>query len=159
VSEGSGSGIEVRHATRSDVPKLVALLADDELGREREELRDPLPSVYADAFDEITSSGVHELVVATIDGVVVGVLQLTFLRYLTFRGGVRAQIEGVRVARDVRGAGVGQDLFTWAIERAVAEGAHVVQLTTDIRRPDALRFYERLGFVASHHGLKLHLPA
>jgi GNAT superfamily N-acetyltransferase len=159
VSHGPATAIEVRPAARADVPTIVALLADDELGEEREGPIEPLPTVYVDAFDEITSSDVHELVVATIGGVVVGVLQLSFLRYLTFRGGVRAQIEGVRVARHVRGAGVGQQLFAWAIERAIARRAHVVQLTTDVRRPDALRFYERLGFVATHHGLKLHLTS
>jgi GNAT superfamily N-acetyltransferase len=157
VSDGSGTAIEVRPAARPDVSEIVALLVDDELGREREGPLEPLPTVYVDALDEIASSDVHELVVATIDGDVVGVLQLSFLRYLTFRG-VRAQIEGVRVAHHVRDAGVGQQLFSWAIKRAVARRAHLVQLTTDVRRPDALRFYERLGFVPTHHGLQLDLP-
>jgi len=89
--------------------------------------------------------------------VIVGTMQLSFLPYLTYRGGWRMQIEAVRIASGHRGAGIGERLFRWAIERARERGCHLVQLTTDKARPDALRFYERLGFRASHEGMKLHL--
>ena len=90
-------------------------------------------------------------------GLIIGTLQLSFIQYLTYQGGIRAQIEAVRVHQDQRGKGVGQQLFEWAIHRAKERGAHVVQLTTDKRRPEALRFYEKLGFKATHEGMKLHL--
>ena len=88
----------------------------------------------------------------------VGVLQLTFIPGITYRGGWRALIEGVRIAAELRSSGVGKRLFERAIDRARERGCHVVQLTSDKSRADAIRFYERLGFVASHEGLKLHLP-
>lgn len=155
----SDSDCEIRPAHRSDVEAIVALLADDELGRQRERLTDPLPAAYLDAFDEIDASPVHELVVAVHGAQIIGVLQLSFLRHLTYQGGLRAQIEGVRVAADARGRRVGEQLFRWAIARAEAAGAHLVQLTTDARRGDAHRFYERLGFQATHTGMKLHLAS
>ena len=91
------------------------------------------------------------------DGRVIGVLQLTFIPYLTYRGGWRALIEGVRVDRRHRSAGIGRRLFEWAIARSRERGCHLVQLTSDKQRPDAIRFYESLGFAASHEGMKLHL--
>ena len=90
-------------------------------------------------------------------GEIIGTLQLSFIRYLTYQGGLRAQIEAVRVHETQRGQGLGQQMVAWAIERAKARGAHVVQLTTDKLRPAALRFYEKLGFSASHEGMKIHL--
>ena len=89
----------------------------------------------------------------------VGVLQITFIPYLTYQGGWRALIEGVRIAAEMRSRGLGRTLFEWAIGRARARGCHMVQLTSDKSRPDAIRFYRSLGFVASHEGLKLMLPA
>ena len=94
-----------------------------------------------------------------VNGQIVGVLQLTFIPYLTYQGGWRGLIEGIRVAAGFRGQGIGRELFQWAIDRARQWGCHLVQLTTDKARPDALRFYESLGFRASHEGLKLHLDA
>ena len=88
---------------------------------------------------------------------IVGTLQLSFIQYLTYRGGIRAQIEAVRIHEDQRGKGIGQKLFEWAIARAKERDAHVLQLTTDKDRPEALRFYEKLGFKASHEGMKLHI--
>jgi len=158
VAEVPEPAILLRPAVRTDVPAIVSLLADDAIGATREGPLSPLPASYLAAFDEIEESPVHELVVAAVDRRVVGVLQLSFLRYLTYRGGVRAQIEGVRVAQDARGAGIGGMLFRWAIARAEECGAHLVQLTTDLRRPDAKRFYQQLGFEVTHHGMKLHLP-
>lgn len=146
-----------RRAARQDVPAVVRLLADDPLGARREAYAAPLPDSYYRAFDAIERDGNNELVVAEVDGTVVGVLQLTYIPYLTYQGGWRALIEGVRVAADVRSSGVGRELFEWAIARARQRGCHLVQLTSDKARPDAIRFYQSLGFVASHEGLKLHL--
>jgi len=134
------------------------LLADDPLGARREDLTDPLPATYWSAFERISQDPNHVLLVAEAEnGSLVGVLQLSFLPYLTYRGGWRAQIEGVRVARSQRGTGLGQLLIEAAVARARAHGCHLVQLTTDKERPDAIRFYERIGFRSSHEGMKLHL--
>lgn len=149
--------LQFRPATEQDLPAIVALLADDALGATRECNASPLPASYRTAFAAIDADPHNELVVACRGDAVVGVLQLTLIPYLTYQGSWRALIEGVRVAASERGHGVGQALFEWAIERARARGCGLVQLTTDKARPDALRFYERLGFVASHEGMKLHL--
>lgn len=147
----------IRRASRDDVPEIVRLLADDPLGSQRENYRHPLPQSYYDAFDEIDQDPHNQLVVAELDGEVIGTLQLTLIPYLTYQGGKRAQIEAVRVDQRYRSHGIGGKLFKWAIMRAREEQCHLVQLTTDNTRPDAHRFYERLGFVASHAGMKLNL--
>lgn len=144
-----------RPATRGDVDVIVRMLADDPLGAQREQYASPLPRSYERAFVAIQADPNNELVVAEADGRVVGVVQLTFIPYLTHQGSWRALIEGVRVDASARSQGVGQRMFTWAIERARERGCRIVQLTTDKSRPDALRFYQRLGFVASHEGMKL----
>jgi GNAT superfamily N-acetyltransferase len=149
--------LSFRLATRSDVPDIVRMLADDPLGAKREALTSPLPGSYYAAFDAVDQDPNNELVVAILSGRVVGVLQITFIPYLTYRGGWRALIEGVRVDSSVRAGGIGKRLFEWAIARARERGCHLVQLTSDKARADAIRFYENLGFVASHEGLKLHL--
>lgn len=146
-----------REAIRDDVPALVALLAADPLGARREENVEPLPPAYYQAFDAIAADANQELVVATQAGAVVGVLQLTFIPSLTYRGSWRAQIEGVRVDGSVRSRGVGRRLIERAIARSRDRGCRMVQLTTDKERPRAVAFYESLGFVASHEGMKLHL--
>ncbi|MEX2500162.1 MAG: GNAT family N-acetyltransferase [Wenzhouxiangellaceae bacterium] len=133
------------------------MLADDPLGSKREDNTDPLPAAYQAAFKAIDSDPNNELVVAVLDNQVIGVLQITCIPYLTYRGGWRALIEGVRVSKAVRSSGVGRSMFEWAINRARERGCVMVQLTTDKSRPDALRFYENLGFVASHEGMKLKL--
>lgn len=145
----------IARADRSDLPAIVALLTDDPLGSGRENPDDP---AYAHAFDAITEDPAQLLVVAlTPDDRVVGTLQLTFVPGLSRRGTLRAQIESVRVAEAERGSGLGTALFEWAIGRAREQGAGLVQLTTDKSRPRARAFYERLGFVASHDGMKLSL--
>ena len=150
--------VDFRRAAREDLPAIVRLLADDPLGSKRETYAVPLPESYHTAFDAIDRDPNNELVVVeTADKQVIGVLQITFIPYLTYRGGWRAQIEGVRVAAESRSSGIGRQLFLWAIERARQRGCHLVQLTSDKARPDAIRFYEGLGFVASHEGMKLHL--
>jgi GNAT superfamily N-acetyltransferase len=158
MSEPTGGAAPAfRRASRDDVPAIVRMLASDPLGAAREALESRLPESYYRAFEAIDRDANNELVVAALDGRIIGVLQITFIPYMTYRGGWRALIEGVRVESDVRSRGIGRELFTWAIERARQRGCHLVQLTSDKARPDAIRFYESLGFVASHEGLKLHL--
>jgi ribosomal protein S18 acetylase RimI-like enzyme len=156
----SPSGPTFRRAARRDVPVIVRLLADDQLGQTREQAgtgSDDLPSDYWRAFEAIAADPRNLLVVAELDGRVVGTLQLTFIPSLTFVGGERAQIEAVHVDGRHRGQGLGTAMLRWAIERARERGCRLVQLTTDKRRPDALRLYESLGFQATHEGLKLRL--
>jgi GNAT superfamily N-acetyltransferase len=138
---------------------MIRLLATDPLGSLREAGGDQPSPAYERAFRAIADDPNHHLLVAEVEGILAGFLQLSFLPHLTYEGGVRAQIEGVRVAEEFRSAGVGQALFQEVFRRARERGCHMVQLTTDLRRPDALRFYERLGFQATHHGMKLHFPA
>ena len=146
-----------RAADRTDVPNIVRMLSDDPLGATRERFGDPLPPAYYKAFETIDADPNNELIVACVSGEVVGMFQLTFIPYLTYQGRWRALIEGVRVDARVRSQGVGRKMFEWAIARAKERGCHVVQLTTNRARPDARRFYESLGFAATHDGMKLHL--
>ena len=149
--------VKIRSAKKEDVPAIVAMLADDKLGRMREDFRDPLPKVYFEAFSKISSDPNQELmVVVNSNDNVIGTLQLSLIPYLTYQGGTRAQIEAVRIHKDYRGKGIGKLVFKWCIARAKEKGAHVVQLTTDKKRPEAIKFYEDLGFRASHEGMKLH---
>jgi ribosomal protein S18 acetylase RimI-like enzyme len=158
VQSAAFGAFEIREARRSDVAAIVALLADDPLGQVREDNSDPLAESYFRAFDEIAEQrGNLLLVAAETGGRVIGCLQLTIIAGLTRRGTKRGQIEGVRVAAGQRGRGVGERLIRHAIDMARAEGCGLVQLTTDKLRPDAHRFYEGLGFVASHLGMKLAL--
>jgi ribosomal protein S18 acetylase RimI-like enzyme len=149
----------LRRATAQDLAAIVRLLADDRLGAKRERYRVPLPESYQAAFAAIDRDPNQELCVACLDASVVGVLQLTFIPYLTYQGGWRALIEGVRIAPGLRSRGLGRTLLEWAIERARARGCHMIQLTSDKSRPDAIRFYQGLGFVASHEGMKLFLAS
>jgi len=146
-----------RLATAQDVDKIVQMLADDELGKTRERYETPLPESYLQAFEAIDNDPNNELIVACLGEEIVGVQQITFTPYLTHQGSWRATIEGVRTASSERGKGLGSKLILWAVERAKERGCHIVQLTTDKQRPDALRFYERLGFTATHEGLKMKL--
>ena len=149
--------MNIRPATKADLPQLVHMLAQDKLGQQREDYRLPLPEAYLRAFEVIDRDPQQELMVMADEGdEPIGMFQLTFIPYLTYQGGVRAQIEGVRVREDQRGKGLGEAAFRWAIARAKAKGAHLLQLSTDKKRPEALRFYEKLGFVASHEGMKMH---
>lgn len=149
--------VEIREAEREDLPAIVRLLADDPLGARRERYEDPLPEPYREAFEAIRAQGGNYLLVATADGEVVGCLQLTVIQTFSRLGAPRALIEGVRVAASVRGLRLGERMIRDAIERARAAGCGLVQLTSDNSRIDARRFYERLGFVASHVGMKLTL--
>ena len=147
----------LRRATEADVVAIVALLADDVLGATREDPAAAADPVYLTAFRRIEADPANELLVAELDGRIVGTLHLTFLPSLTHLGGTRAHVEGVRVAAELRGSGLGAALFNWVVARAREEGARMVQLMTDVRRDDARRFYERQGLEATHHGMKLHL--
>ncbi|MDI1442720.1 GNAT family N-acetyltransferase [Polyangium sp. 6x1] len=146
-----------RDARREDVPIVVELLAADALGATRETTEGPLPEAYHQAFEAIERDPNNRLVVVEDGGAVIGCLQLTFIPGLTYQGGLRMQIEGVRVAESHRGAGVGRRLLQWSIEEARARGCRLVQLTTNKARTEAKRFYESLGFTASHEGMKLDL--
>jgi GNAT superfamily N-acetyltransferase len=145
----------MRRATQADVPAIVALLADDELGAKRESLDDINP--YVVAFAAINADPHQLLVVAELDSDIVGTIQLTFIRGLSHRGATRAQIEAVRIAADLRGQGHGTTLIEWAIEEARRRHCYLVQLTSNNSRLDAHRFYTRLGFAQSHAGFKLQL--
>lgn len=145
-----------RKATKSDIPFLIEMIANDKLGKLREDYQDPLPQKYYQAFENINSDSNQELIVVEQEGDVIGTLQLTFIQYLTYQGGTRAQVEGVRIHESKRGLGLGQQFMEWTINRAKEKGAHLLQLTTDKKRPEAIRFYEKLGFVASHEGMKMH---
>lgn len=149
--------ITFRKATEHDLDQIVRMLSDDDLGSKRERYEQPLPESYRKAFLSIDSDPNIELIVASYEGDIVGVEQITFTPHITYRGGWRATIEGVRSSSSVRGQGVGSKLISCAIQRAKERGCHMVQLTTDKKRKDALRFYERLGFNASHEGLKIRL--
>lgn len=146
-----------RPARRDDIVAIVALLAHDVIGSTRERLEEPLPSSYYAAFETIENDPHNTLLVAQQQSGVVGVLQLTLIPGMTYAGGWRAQIEGVRVASEVRGQGVGRALIEHAIERAREAGCRLVQLTTDKRRVEAMGFYESVGFRATHEGMKLWL--
>jgi GNAT superfamily N-acetyltransferase len=150
--------MKFRKAIREELPLIVEMISNDPLGKLREDFQNPLPEKYYAAFDKINQYENQELIVFENDlGEVVGTLHLTFLQYLTYQGGIRAQIEAVRVREDQTGKGIGQQAIQWAINRAKEKGAHLIQLTSDKKRKDAIRFYEKLGFVASHEGMKLHL--
>lgn len=146
---------QIRRAGRGDVATIVRLLADDPLGAAREDPTDPAP--YEAAFARIDADSNQHLVVAEREGEVVGTLQLSMQPGLSRRGATRCTIEGVRIAADARDTGLGTQLIEWAIEESRRLGASLVQLTSDATRVDARRFYERLGFTASHVGFKLTL--
>src|SRR5690625_4946465 len=147
--------MEFRKATEEDLHSIVRLLADDQLGAQRERFEDPLPTVYYDAFKAIESQDGNQIILAVENQRVIGCLQLTIIPGLARQGMKRAQIEGVRVDRDYRGKRIGEKLFEKAISIAKSEKCGMVQLTTDKQRSDAHRFYEKLGFSASHEGSKL----
>lgn len=147
-----------RQATAKDLPVIIELLANDKLGQAREKFEEPLPREYMEAFSNIAADKNQELILGENEnGEVVATLQVSFIQYLTYRGGIRAQIEAVRIRENLRGQGVGQEMFEWTIQLAKKRNAHLIQLTSDKQRPDAIRFYEKLGFVASHEGMKLNL--
>ena len=149
--------MKFREATKNDLLQIVEMIADDELGKTRENYQIPLPLEYLNAFEKINSDENQELIVVENEDLeIIGTLQLSFIQYLTYLGGIRAQIEAVRIRNDKRGLGIGKIMFEWAINRAKERKAHLLQLTTDKKRPKAIKFYEKLGFKQSHKGMKMH---
>src|ERR1044071_9137163 len=133
-------GVLFRPATRADLPAIVRMLADDELGSQRERLENPLPASYYSAFDQIKNDPNHELIVAERSGEVIGTLHLMFLPSVSFQGGLRAQVESVRVDKRFQSQGIGGEMMKWAMDRARQRGAYRVQLPTHKSRLDAHRF-------------------
>ena len=144
-----------REAVRADLPAIVALLADDVLGKARDFMQ--VDDAYEKAFADVTADPRNQLIVADSGGELVGCFQITYIPGLGRHGAERALIESVRVRSDLRGQGLGRRMMTWAIDQARERGCGLVQLTTDKSRHDAHRFYTSLGFVASHEGMKLPL--
>jgi ribosomal protein S18 acetylase RimI-like enzyme len=144
----------IREAQHQDLGAIVRVIADDSFGA-REVAEDPLPQAYRDAFDAIQDRPDHQLLIGEIEGRIVATAQVTFLPGLAHQGAWRAQIESVHVASDLRNRGIGKRLMEEAISRARARGCRIVQLTSNKARNNAHRFYESLGFVTSHQGMKL----
>ena len=152
------AGLQFREAKRDDLGMIIALLAEDPLGQTRESAASKtIGDAYLNAFGAIAADPNQRLIVVETDGKVAGCLQLTFIPGLTYTGGTRAQIEGVRIDKSLRGSGAGRAMVEYAIELARERGCVLFQLTTDKRRPEALGFYQALGFTASHEGMKLRL--
>ena len=155
--QAAGRAVQVRRAVRSDLPRIVAMLADDDLGRGREDPALPLDARYIAAFECLDGDDDHLMLVLQQDDLVVGYLQLSFIPGLAQRGTLRGQVAAVRIASDRRRQGLGTVLIDRAIDECRKRGCSLVQLTSDKTRADAKRFYERLGFVATHQGFKLAL--
>lgn len=147
--------LEIRAAVADDIPAIVGMLVDDPLGTQRESPDDLTP--YLAALERLSSDPNQQLVVAVREGRVVGTLQLTVIPGLSRKGATRSIIEGVRIHADERGSGLGTQLIEWAVDESRRQNCQLVQLTSDNTRTDAHRFYERLGFTASHVGFKLQL--
>ena len=149
--------LSFRRAEAADLPGIVALLSDDELGAQREDPSTPLNQKYVQAFTAIDGDPNQYLVIVEDEGILAGCLQLTFIPGLSRLGMLRGQIESVRVAASQRGKGLGREMFEWAIAKCRDKGCGLVQLTTDKSRTDASQFYTSLGFTASHEGMKYSL--
>ena len=151
--------LNYRQATQDDLPQIIQMLVDDQLGSSREDPSIPINQQYLDAFEIINNDPNNELIVIESDDsettAIIGILQLTYIPYLTYKGSWRCLIEGVRIHKDYRGQGLGTQLFEWAIQRAKKKHCNIVELTSNKTRVEALRFYESLGFKASHEGFKL----
>lgn len=147
-----------RKATENDLPQIVKILADDKLGKLRENYQNPLPKTYYTAYKAIDSDKNQELMVLqqTDNSKILATFQLTFIPYISYEGSTRALLENVMVQENSRGTGIGQQIIEWCIERAKTKNAHVLQLTSDKQRPQAIKFYEKFGFKASHQGMKLY---
>ncbi len=150
-----GTEISFRDARRDDLDDIIELLADDPMGAKRETVSGVPGPQYRAAFDAIQADPNNRLIVALLDEEIIGCLQLTLIPGLSRSGATRGQIESVRIASHLRGKGYGYDFFKWAIDECRTQGCQLVQLTTDKSRKNAHRFYERLGFEATHDGMKL----
>ena len=143
-----------RPALIDDLPAIVGLLADDVLGQGREYISPPLHSDYFEAFEAIDNDPNQVFVVFESEGVIIGCLQLSFIPGLSRQAAWRGQIESVRISSERRGAGLGQEMISWAVDACRKRGCQIIQLTSDKTRKDAAEFYRALGFVASHEGFK-----
>ncbi len=146
-----------RLATAADLLDIVTMLSDDTLGATREQLDTILSDRYLQAFESIVKDPNQALTIVEMNGAIVATYQLTFIQYLTHQGGLRAQIEAVRTNSKYRGQGIGTKVFEHIIDCAKKRNCNMVQLTSDKRRPEAIKFYENMGFVATHEGMKLRL--
>ncbi|MGO4292458.1 GNAT family N-acetyltransferase [Chitinophaga sp. RAB17] len=146
-----------RLATKEDIPDIVSMLADDALGADRENPDNALSDKYQKAFERIAADSNLELTVVEMNGESVATFQLSFIQYLVNEGGLRAQVEAVRTHSKYRGQGIGKRVFEYIVNRAKEKGAYMVQLTSDKKRVDAIRFYESVGFKATHEGMKMRL--
>jgi GNAT superfamily N-acetyltransferase len=144
-------------AAKENLSELIYMLADDELGMKREDSTMPPNQAYINAFNAIDSDANNELIIAKLNNEVIGLLQLTFIPYLTHQGAWRCLIEGVRVRKEYRGQGYGTALIQYAIDRAKQRQCTIVQLASNKQRSKAIKFYKQLGFVDSHIGFKLQL--
>jgi ribosomal protein S18 acetylase RimI-like enzyme len=151
------ANFNIRKAKQDDVPHIVQLLASDSLGQQRESFQNPLPQSYYSAFSDIDADMNNYLIIVEDGEKIIGTSQLTLMTYLTYQGGKRGQIEGVRIDEAYRGRGIGRLMIEWAINKSRELGCHLVQLTMDKKRDETIEFYKKLGFVASHEGMKLHL--
>jgi len=150
--------MQIREVVEKDLPQIIKMWSEDMIGHNREVYQNPLPEAYVKAFEIIKADPNHELLVLVDDNEeVLASLHLTFLQYLTNIGGVKALVENVIVRQDLHGRGMGKYIIEWAINRARTKGAHTIQLTTNKSRPGTKTFYERLGFTASHEGMKMSL--
>jgi len=140
-----------------DLLNIVKMLADDTLGSSREKFSNNLSDNYLKAFEIINSDKNQKLTIVEMNGEIVATFHLIFIQYLTYHGGLRAQIEAVRTNSKYRGQGIGRKVFEYAIQRSKEKGCVLLQLTTDKKRPDAIRFYEAIGFVPTHEAMKLNL--
>lgn len=152
------NNFNIRKARREDVLPIIKLLANDLLGKQRESYQEPLPEQYYTAFSDIDNDTNNYLIVVEDNNKIIGTFQLTIITYLTYQGGRRGQIEGVRIDEQYRGQGIGKLMIEWGINKSREMGCHLVQLTMDKKRLETIEFYKKLGFVASHEGMKLHLP-
>ena len=144
--------MKFRKATISDVPAIVEMIADDKLGKTREDFKIPLPDKYYDAYKNINTDSNQELIVVENDKLeVVGTMQLSFIQYLTYQGGIRAQIEAVRIRKDQRGKGLGKKLLFWLEEKAKEKGFKIIWLDAMNKQPQAFQFYEKLGYIYHSH--------
>lgn len=157
MTQVTDPALTFRPARRPDLGAIIALIADDGLGRERDGISEAPDGAYIAAFEAIARDSNQLMAVAELAGEVIGYMQISFIPGLSRRGAWRGQLESVRIASHLRGRGMGETFFLWAIGQCRARNCTLVQLTTDVQRRDALRFYQRLGFVASHHGMKLQL--
>ena len=153
----STEAVIIRNAEPEDLGSIIQILAEDTLGKTREKFSHPLPASYVEAFIEIQNSGFNEILVACLKEEIIAVCQVTYIPNLTFQGGRRAQIEGVRVDSAHQSKGVGKKLINEAIDRARKSGCKIVQLTSNKSRLQAIRFYESLGFESTHEGMKIYL--